>query len=194
VAVGTDVGARQEPTRQVDLLGYGRPAPLPFDPEDADRRSTYDSRPAARLRRRPARQHGHHAVVLSRDGVAATGSPWWVDSLDVADGETYEIVCAADNPGIWMDHCHDLEHAADGALAHLPTPGSPSPTASAAQSPAAATSARSSAPARGIRPSGTETPGLARCARGQRLCRASRATAIDAATRKSRRGSGTVTL
>ena len=24
--------------------------------------------------------HGHHLLVLSRDGVAATGSPWWVDS------------------------------------------------------------------------------------------------------------------
>ena len=36
----------------------------------------------------PMHLHGHHAVVLSRDGVKATGSPWWVDSLDVADGET----------------------------------------------------------------------------------------------------------
>ena len=60
----------------------------------------------------PMHLHGHHAVVLSRNGVPSTGSPWWVDSLNVADGDTYEIAFVADNPGIWMDHCHNLEHAA----------------------------------------------------------------------------------
>ena len=67
----------------------------------------------------PMHLHGHRAVVLSRDGVAATGSPWWVDSLDVEDGQTYEIAFLADNPGVWMDHCHNLQHAADGMVAHL---------------------------------------------------------------------------
>ncbi len=32
--------------------------------------------------------HGHHALVLSRDGVPSTGSPWWVDSLEVGTGES----------------------------------------------------------------------------------------------------------
>ena len=67
----------------------------------------------------PMHLHGHRAVVLSRNGVAATGSPWWVDSLNVADKETYEIAFRADNPGIWMDHCHNLQHAAEGMVAHL---------------------------------------------------------------------------
>ena len=67
----------------------------------------------------PMHLHGHHAVVLSRDGEPATGSPWWVDSLDVGDGETYDIAFLADNPGIWMDHCHNLTHAADGMVGHL---------------------------------------------------------------------------
>jgi FtsP/CotA-like multicopper oxidase with cupredoxin domain len=67
----------------------------------------------------PMHLHGHHAVVLSRDGAAATGSPWWVDSLHVDQDETYEIAFVADNPGIWMDHCHQLKHAAEGLLAHL---------------------------------------------------------------------------
>ena len=62
----------------------------------------------------PMHLHGHHAVVLSRTGVAATGSPWWVDSLNVLDGETYDIAFVATNPGIWLDHCHHLKHAADG--------------------------------------------------------------------------------
>jgi FtsP/CotA-like multicopper oxidase with cupredoxin domain len=67
----------------------------------------------------PMHLHGHHAVVLSRDGRAATGSPWWVDSLEVRVGETYEIAFLADNPGLWMDHCHNLPHAAEGLVAHL---------------------------------------------------------------------------
>ena len=67
----------------------------------------------------PMHLHGHHAVVLSRDGEDASGSPWWVDSLEVNDGESYEIAFLADNPGLWMDHCHNLPHAAEGLVAHL---------------------------------------------------------------------------
>ncbi len=67
----------------------------------------------------PMHLHGHRGVVLSRNGKAVTGSPWWFDTLDVADRETYDIAFVADNPGIWMDHCHNLEHAADGMVAHL---------------------------------------------------------------------------
>ena len=67
----------------------------------------------------PMHLHGHHAVVLSRDGTPATGSPWWVDSVDVQDDESMEIAFLADNPGIWMDHCHNLDHASEGLMAHL---------------------------------------------------------------------------
>jgi len=67
----------------------------------------------------PMHLHGHHMVVLSRNGEGSTGSPWWVDSLDVADGDSYEVAFVADNPGIWMDHCHNLPHAAQGLVAHL---------------------------------------------------------------------------
>jgi len=67
----------------------------------------------------PMHLHGHHAVVLSRDGEPATGSPVWVDSLEVEKDQTYEIAFLADNPGVWMDHCHNLPHAAEGLVAHL---------------------------------------------------------------------------
>lgn len=153
-----DVSPPAQPTTAVDLLTYGSPAPLGFDPATADRHFQYsighrpgfvDGKPGlwwsinghlyphipmmmvsegdvvvVRLENHsgevhPMHLHGHHAVVLARNGVAATGSPWWFDSLNVADGETYDVAFVADNPGIWMDHCHNLQHAADGMIVHL---------------------------------------------------------------------------
>ncbi|WP_276357898.1 multicopper oxidase family protein [Cohnella caldifontis] len=67
----------------------------------------------------PMHLHGHHALVLSRNGEPSDGSPWWTDTLDVLPGDTYEIAFRADNPGIWMDHCHNLTHAAAGMSMHL---------------------------------------------------------------------------
>ncbi|WP_201002600.1 multicopper oxidase family protein [Paenibacillus glycanilyticus] len=75
----------------------------------------------------PMHLHGHHMLVLSRNGEAADGSPWWTDTLDVAPGEVYEVAFAADNPGLWMDHCHNLAHAAAGMTMHLMYEGITSP-------------------------------------------------------------------
>jgi FtsP/CotA-like multicopper oxidase with cupredoxin domain len=150
--------AAPRPAAALDLLTYGTPAPLGFDPAAATRSFDYvigrspgflDGYPGMwwtinghmypdvpmyvvaegdvvrmRLENRsgeghPMHLHGHHAVVLSRDGVPATGSPWWVDTLEVGDGETYEIAFVADNPGVWTDHCHNLPHAVEGLVAHL---------------------------------------------------------------------------
>ena len=155
---GTRLAAAAEPRHDLDLLTYGTPAPLSFDPQDADRRFEYrigrrigllDGRPGfwwtinghlfpdvpmfhvqegdvVRMTIsndsgdvHPMHLHGHHAVVLSRNGVPSTGSPWWIDSLDVPDGDTFVIAFVADNPGVWMDHCHNLQHASDGLVAHL---------------------------------------------------------------------------
>ena len=148
----------EQPRDEVDLLHYGSPAPLGFDPERPTRTFEYSigRRPGFVKGRpglwwsinghlypdvpmfvvhegdvvvmridnhsgdvHPMHLHGHHAVVLSRDGEKATGSPWWVDSLNVRDGESYDIAFVADNPGVWMDHCHNLKHAVQGLLAHL---------------------------------------------------------------------------
>ncbi|MCE7006328.1 multicopper oxidase family protein [Kibdelosporangium philippinense] len=75
----------------------------------------------------PMHLHGHHALVLSRNGVPPTGSPWWTDTLDVRPGEIFEIAFVADNPGVWMDHCHNLEHARNGMVMHLSYEGVTSP-------------------------------------------------------------------
>ena len=75
----------------------------------------------------PMHLHGHHVVVLSRDGTKASGSPWWTDSLDVDGGETFVVAFRADNPGIWMDHCHNLPHATEGMIVHLAYEGVTTP-------------------------------------------------------------------
>jgi FtsP/CotA-like multicopper oxidase with cupredoxin domain len=155
---GADVPAPAQPDADLDLLAYGSPTALGFDPAHASRRFDYHigRRPGfvkglpgmwwsinghlfpnvpmyvvhdrdvvvMRIENHsgevhPMHLHGHHVVVLSRNDVAATGSPWWVDSLNVLPSETYEIAFVANNPGIWMDHCHNLKHAAQGMVAHL---------------------------------------------------------------------------
>ena len=146
------------PTKELDFLSYGSPAPLGFDPSKPDRRFDYsigrrpgfvDGKPGlwwtinghlwpnvpmfvvhegdiVRVRIHnssgdvhPMHLHGHHAVVLARDGVKATGSPWWFDSLNVKNKETFDVAFVTNNPGVWMDHCHNLKHAAQGLVSHL---------------------------------------------------------------------------
>jgi len=75
----------------------------------------------------PMHLHGHHLLVLSRDGKRNIGSPWWVDTLDVFPDEKYEVAFRADNPGIWMDHCHNLRHALDGLTMHVAYEGISTP-------------------------------------------------------------------
>jgi len=75
----------------------------------------------------PMHLHGHHALVLGRNGTPSSGSPWWVDTLDVDPGDTYVVAFRADNPGIWMDHCHNLGHAAAGLTMHLAYAGVTTP-------------------------------------------------------------------
>ncbi|MEU4190640.1 multicopper oxidase family protein [Kribbella sp. NPDC026611] len=153
-----DAPTGTEPRDRVDLLTYGAPKALAFDPAKATRVFRYDigrqvgffdGKPGlwwtinghqypdvpmfvvsegdvVRMTIKntsgqvhPMHLHGHHVVVLSRNGVKATGSPWWTDSLNVEDKETYEVAFVADNPGVWMDHCHNLPHAAQGLMTHL---------------------------------------------------------------------------
>jgi FtsP/CotA-like multicopper oxidase with cupredoxin domain len=74
----------------------------------------------------PMHVHGHHVLVISRNGEKADGA-LWLDTVDVKPGETWEVAFIADNPGLWMDHCHNLEHAAAGMVMHLAYRGVTSP-------------------------------------------------------------------
>ena len=62
----------------------------------------------------PMHLHGHLFKILKKNGQPLTGSPVYVDSVMVDKNETYEIAFLADNPGLWMEHCHNLNHAANG--------------------------------------------------------------------------------
>ena len=60
--------------------------------------------------------HGHHFLVLRRNG-AADPHRDVRDTVLVNAGETAEIAFVADNPGQWMIHCHMLEHQEAGMMA-----------------------------------------------------------------------------
>ncbi len=155
---GSDADPVRQPAKEVDLLGYGSPAPVALAASKPDRSFDYsvgrrpgflNGRPGlwwsvngklypdmpmfvvregdvVKVRisnhsgeSHPMHLHGHHALVLSRDGTRASGSPWWFDSLEVKNGESFDVAFVADNPGIWMDHCHNLKHAREGLVTHL---------------------------------------------------------------------------
>jgi FtsP/CotA-like multicopper oxidase with cupredoxin domain len=65
----------------------------------------------------PMHLHGHHVLVLSRNGKAVT--PWYTDTLEMLPRERYSVAFEAANPGLWMLHCHELDHAAQGLSMHV---------------------------------------------------------------------------
>ena len=62
----------------------------------------------------PIHIHGHIFSVLAKNGRPLTGSPVHLDAILVGPHETWDVGFLADNPGIWMLHCHVLGHAATG--------------------------------------------------------------------------------
>ncbi|HEX6470854.1 MAG TPA: multicopper oxidase family protein [Streptosporangiaceae bacterium] len=75
----------------------------------------------------PWHLHGHHVLVLSKNGRAPTGSPLWLDTFEVRPGEVWQVAFRATNPGVWMNHCHNLAHAAQGMALHLAYEGITTP-------------------------------------------------------------------
>ncbi len=57
--------------------------------------------------------HGHHFWVKSKEFGKETREVLR-DTYLMAPGETAELVFIADNPGLWLFHCHALEHHAGG--------------------------------------------------------------------------------
>ncbi len=74
----------------------------------------------------PMHPHGHHVRVLSIDG-RQVAADLRMDSMEVRPGQVWTVLLTADNPGIWMDHCHNLAHARDGMMFHLAYAGVSTP-------------------------------------------------------------------
>lgn len=72
----------------------------------------------------PMHVHGHAFTPVSVDG-----RPWasamLKDVVAVAPGSTVVVRFVADNPGVWMIHCHELHHATGGMDTLLAYQGAP---------------------------------------------------------------------
>jgi FtsP/CotA-like multicopper oxidase with cupredoxin domain len=65
----------------------------------------------------PFHLHGFFFQVIGEDGRAL---PEWHDTVNVPHEETLRLAVRFDDrPGEWMFHCHILEHAELGMMAHL---------------------------------------------------------------------------
>jgi len=62
----------------------------------------------------PMHLHGHVFSVLAIDGSQVRGSPIHQDTVLVGPNRTVDVAFVADNPGVWMLHCHVLLHAGMG--------------------------------------------------------------------------------
>jgi hypothetical protein len=51
-------------------------------------------------------------AVFAKDGEALAQAQR-LNTLPIEQGETYDVVFRADNPGTWVLHCHDLHHASN---------------------------------------------------------------------------------
>jgi FtsP/CotA-like multicopper oxidase with cupredoxin domain len=65
----------------------------------------------------PFHIHGHSFTIVATDGnPVPAGARLTKDTVLIAPGERYDLVFAANNPGVWMVHCHIEHHAANGMM------------------------------------------------------------------------------
>jgi FtsP/CotA-like multicopper oxidase with cupredoxin domain len=69
-------------------------------------------------RAHPFHLHGQFFQVLSVDGVAPE-HPALLDTVLINGESTIEIQTDFSNPGLWMAHCHILEHAEQGMMTQI---------------------------------------------------------------------------
>ena len=58
----------------------------------------------------PMHLHGLPGLVIAKDG-HRLAQPYTADTVNVAPGERYDVLVAANQPGVWALHCHILSHA-----------------------------------------------------------------------------------
>ncbi len=65
----------------------------------------------------PFHTHGHSFRIVATDGnPVPEGAQLTKDTVLIAPGERYDLAFEADNPGVWMAHCHIENHAANGMM------------------------------------------------------------------------------
>ncbi len=57
----------------------------------------------------PMHQHKFPQLVYAKDGIPLD-NPYWADTVNVAPGERYSVIFQAEDPGVWVWHCHILTH------------------------------------------------------------------------------------
>ncbi len=76
----------------------------------------------------PFHIHGHSFKIVATDGnPVPKDAQLTKDTVLVAPGERYDIEFDANNPGIWMVHCHIENHADNGMMTLLEYEGSVPP-------------------------------------------------------------------
>ncbi|MDP9473137.1 MAG: multicopper oxidase domain-containing protein [Chloroflexota bacterium] len=65
----------------------------------------------------PFHIHGHSFKIVATDGnPIPEAAQWTKDTVLIAPGERYDLELVADNPGVWMVHCHIEHHMANGMM------------------------------------------------------------------------------
>lgn len=57
----------------------------------------------------PMHMHGHQFKVIALDSNDLE-NPYWVNTVDIAPGQTVDVEVVGNNPGTWTFHCHILPH------------------------------------------------------------------------------------
>ncbi len=65
----------------------------------------------------PVHGHGHSFKLVATDGnPVPAGMEWTKDTVFIGPSERYDIEFFANNPGVWMFHCHIEHHMANGMM------------------------------------------------------------------------------
>ncbi|MBI1755122.1 multicopper oxidase domain-containing protein [Candidatus Azambacteria bacterium] len=65
----------------------------------------------------PMHLHGHQFKIVATDGNAVPQAAQLTkNTIALNPGETYDIEFTAENPGVWVFHCHELHHAGAGMI------------------------------------------------------------------------------
>ena len=68
----------------------------------------------------PIHLHGHSFRIVATDGnPIPQGMEWTKDTILIGPAERYDLELDADNPGVWMFHCHIEHHMANGMMTVL---------------------------------------------------------------------------